>query len=94
MPAAVGESTQRTEIVNTAEDNRDNYRKAPSGKVLIRALHETYTVALKELKSLLKASNTAGGTNSTTESVKPSQDDGFKEVQRRKRHSTNEAAPT
>jgi hypothetical protein len=65
-PAAVRESTQWTEIVNTAEDNRANYCKALSGKVLFSAPHGTYTVALKELKSLMKASNSAGGTNTTT----------------------------
>jgi hypothetical protein len=92
-PATVGESTQWTAIVNAAEDNRASYCKALSGKVLFSALHGPYTVALKELKSLLKASNSAGGTNTKTESVKPSLDDGFKEVRRRKRHSTNEAAP-
>jgi hypothetical protein len=93
-PAAVGESTQWTEIVNTAEDNRAKYCKALSGKLQFGTLHGTYTVALKELKSLLKASNSAGGTNTSTESVKPSQDDGFKEVRRRKRHNTNEVSPT
>jgi hypothetical protein len=81
-------------IVNATEDNRASYCKALSGKVLFIALHGTYTVALKELKSLLKASNSAGGTDTTSESVKPSQDDGFKEVRKRKRHSTNEAAST
>jgi hypothetical protein len=55
-PAAVGESTQWTEVVNTAEGNRANYCKALSGKLLFSVLHGTYTVALKELKSLLKAS--------------------------------------
>jgi hypothetical protein len=93
-PAAVGESTKWTEIVNTAEDNRANYCKVLYGKVLLSVLHGAYTVAVKELKSLLKTSNSAGRNNATTESVKPSQDDGFKEVRRRKRHSTNEAALT
>jgi hypothetical protein len=63
------------------------------GKVLFSVLHGTYTVALNE-HSLLKASNSAGGTDTASESVKTSQDDGFKEVRRRKRRSTNEAAPT
>jgi hypothetical protein len=93
-PAAVGESAEWTAIVNTAEDNRATYCKALSGSVLFSALHGTYTVALIEFKSLLKASNSAGGTATGIESVKPTQEDGFKEVRRRKRHSTNEAAPT
>jgi hypothetical protein len=92
-PIAVGESAEWTVIVNTADDNRASYGKALSGSVLFSALHGAYTVALKDLKSLLKSSNSEGGTATGTESVKPTQD-GFKEVRRRKRHSTNEAAPT
>jgi hypothetical protein len=93
-PAAVGDSAEWTPIVNTAEDNRASYCKALSGSVLFSALHGVYTVALKDLKSLLKSSNSAGGTATGIESVKPTQEDGYKDVRRRKRHSTNEAAPT
>jgi hypothetical protein len=93
-PIAVGESAQWTAIVNTAEDNRDSYCKALSGKILFSVLYGIYTVALNELKSLLKASNSAGGTATANESLKPTQEDGFKEVRRRQRRSTNEAAPT
>jgi hypothetical protein len=93
-PAAVGESAGWTAIVNTAEDNRASYCKALFGSVLFSALHGAYTVALNDLKSLLKTSSSAGGTATGIESVKPTQEDGIKEVQRRKRHSTNEAAPT
>jgi hypothetical protein len=92
-PAAVGESAKWTPVVNTAEDNRASNCKALSGKVLF-TLYGTYTVALNELKSILKASNSADGVTRASESVKPTQEDGFKEVRRRKRHSTNEAAPT
>jgi hypothetical protein len=53
-PAAIGESDQWTAIVSTAEDNRASYCKALSGKLLISALYGTYTLALKELKSILK----------------------------------------
>jgi hypothetical protein len=93
-PAAVGESDECTAIVSSAEDNRTSYCKARSGKVLFSALYGTYTVAFEELKSILKSSNSAGGPTTASESVKPTQEDGFKEVRRRKRHSTNEAAPT
>jgi hypothetical protein len=93
-PAVVGESAEWTAIVNTAEDNRASYCKALSGNVLFSALRGAYTVALKDLKSLLKSSNSAGGTATGIEPVKPKQEDGFKEVRRRKRHNTNEAAPT
>jgi hypothetical protein len=89
-PAAVGKSTKWTAVVSTAEDNRASYCKALSGKVLFSALYVTYTAALNELK----ASTSAGGTTTANETVKPIQKDGFKEVWRRKRRSTNEAAPT
>jgi hypothetical protein len=94
MPAAVGESSEWTAIVNTAENNKASYCKVLSGSVLFSALHGTYTVALIELKSLLKANNSAGGAATGIKSVKPTQEDGFKEVRMRKRLSTNEAAPT
>jgi hypothetical protein len=68
MPAAVGERAEWMAIVNTAEDNRASYCKALSGKVLFSALCGTYTVALNELKSLLKASNSAGGATTASES--------------------------
>jgi hypothetical protein len=93
-PAAVGESAGWKEIVSTAEDNRASYCKALSGKVLFSALYGTYTVAFKELKSILKASNSTGGTTTASESVKPTEEDVFKEVRRCKRHSINEAATT
>jgi hypothetical protein len=93
-PAAVGLSDKWTAIVSTAEDNRASYCKALSGKLLISALYGTYTVALKELKFILKASDSAGGATTASEPVKPTEEDGFKEIRRRKQHSTNEAAPT
>jgi hypothetical protein len=93
-PAAVVESAEWTAIVNTAEDNRASYCKALSGKLLYCALYGTYTVALTELKSLLKASNSAGVATTASVCVQPPQEDGFKEVRRRKRHSTKKAAPT
>jgi hypothetical protein len=91
-PASVGESEQWSSIVNTAEENRQNFCKALNGKTLFSALYGTYTVALQELKALLKASSPAG--KSETTKCAASQEDGFKGVRRRKRHSTNENAPT
>jgi hypothetical protein len=84
-PASVGESEKWAAIVSSAEDNRENFCKALRGKPLFSALYGTYTVMLKELKSVLKA-------NSQTEQTK--QADGFKEVRSRKQHSTGEAAHT
>jgi hypothetical protein len=72
-PAVVGESAEWTAIVSFAEENRTNFCKALSGKTLFSALHGTYTITLKDLKSILKASKSAG---KATE--KPTQEEGFK----------------
>jgi hypothetical protein len=91
-PASVGESDQWSSIVNTADKNRQNFCKALTGKTLFSALYGTYTVALQELKAVLKASDPAG--QSQTPKSSATQEDSFKEVRRRKRHSTGEAART
>jgi hypothetical protein len=88
--ASVGESNQWSAIVNVAQENKLHFCKALNGKPLFSALHGSYTVALPELKAVLKASNSAG--QSQTPKPPATQEDGFKEVQRRKRHSTDEAA--
>jgi hypothetical protein len=90
-PASVGNSEQWSAIVNSAE-NRQNLCEALSGKTLFSALYGTYTVALHELKAVLKA-NTLASQSKTPKSA-ATQEDGFKEVRRRKRHSTDETAPT
>jgi hypothetical protein len=84
-PASVGDSDQWSSIVNTAEDNRQNFYKALGGKTLYSALYGTYTVAPQELKALLKASTTADPT--PTPKPASTQEDGFTEVRRRKRQS-------
>jgi hypothetical protein len=89
-PALVGDSDQWTSIVNTAEENRLNFCKALGGKTLYSALYGTYTVALQELKALLKASTTAVPT--PTSKPTSTQEDGFTEVRRRKRQSSDKAA--
>jgi hypothetical protein len=91
-PASVGNSEQWSAIVNPAEENRQNLCKALSGKTLFRALYGIYTVALHELKVVLKASTLAS--QSKTPKSAATQEDGFKEVRRQKRHSTDETAPT
>jgi hypothetical protein len=91
-PASVGESSQLSSIVSTAEENRQNICKVRNGKKLFSALYGTYTVALHELKAVLRASNPAG--QSKTPKSAATQEDGLKEIRRRKRHSTNETAPT
>jgi hypothetical protein len=91
-PASVGDSDQWSSIVNTAEENQLNPCKALTGKILFSALYGTYTVTLKELRALLKASSSAGQT--VTTKCAAHREDGFKEVRRRKRNSSNETAPT
>jgi hypothetical protein len=67
-----------TSIVSTAEDNGQNFCKAHTGKTLFSALYSTYTVALQELKGVLKASTRAGQSKTTKPAT--TQEDGFKEV--------------
>jgi hypothetical protein len=61
-PASVCDSEQWSSIVNTAEDNIQIFCKALGGKNLYSALYCTYTVALPELKALLKESTSADPT--------------------------------
>jgi hypothetical protein len=82
-PAPVGESEKWSSIVNVVEEKRQNFCKALTGKTLFTALYGTYTVALQELKTLLKVHAQAGQSKTTEE-------DGFKDVRRRKRHSSKE----
>lgn len=77
-PAVVGETAEWISIVSTDED------KALSGKTLFSTLDGTYGVTLNELNTLLKASTAA------TENEKLTQEEGFKEVWRRKWCSTTE----
>jgi hypothetical protein len=60
--ASVGDSDQWSSIMNTAEDKVQNSCKALGGKTLYSALYGTYTVALPELKVLLKESTSADQT--------------------------------
>jgi hypothetical protein len=94
-PAKVGESVEWSSIVNTAGDNRASYCKALTGKPLFSALYGTYNVTLIELKVVLNVSTLTSQTISPkTEGEQLAQDEGFKEVCRRKWHNTDEAAQT
>jgi hypothetical protein len=59
-PALVGESEQWSSTVSTAEEIRQNFCKALTGKTLFGALYCLYTVTLCELKAVLKANTPAG----------------------------------
>jgi hypothetical protein len=87
-PASVGDSAQWSSIVNAAEENRRSYCKALDGKTLYNALYGTYTVALQELKALLKATATINPSSKPTST----QEEGFTEVRRRKRQNCDTAA--
>jgi hypothetical protein len=91
-PASVGNSEQWSAIINSAEENKQNLCKALSGKTLLSALYGIYTVALHEVMAVLKATTLAS--QSKTPKSAATQEDGFKEVRKRKRHSNDEAAPT
>jgi hypothetical protein len=93
-PTTVGESAEWTAVVSTMEVNWTNYCKALSGKTLFSALYGMYMAALQELKALLKVSTTTGESITPQAAKQPTQDKGFQEVRRPKRHSSNEAART
>jgi hypothetical protein len=75
-PASVCENEKWSSIFSTAEGNRQNCCKIISGKNLFSALYGTCTVALHELKAVLKASTPAG--QSKTPKSAATQEDGFK----------------
>jgi hypothetical protein len=79
-PLSVGESKEWAAIISSAEDNREDYRKVLKGKTLFSALYGMYTVTLLDLKEIQKDIT--------------QQEDGFKEVHRRKRHCHEEPTPT
>jgi hypothetical protein len=86
-PASVGESEQWSSIVSTAEESRQNFCKILNGKNPFSAVYRTYTIALHELKAVRKATAPAGQFKAPKSAA--TQEDGFKEARRRKRHSTN-----
>jgi hypothetical protein len=94
-PTSVGTSQEWASIVSTVEENRASYCEALSGKPLYSALYGSCTVALQELKGLLKASVQAQ-CSVATKSTEPSrqQEDGFTEVRRRKRQNSQETGDT
>jgi hypothetical protein len=56
----VGESSERTSIVNSSEGNRANSCKAVHGKPLFSVVYGMYIVTLNELKAVLKVCAQAG----------------------------------
>jgi hypothetical protein len=91
-PASVGDRDQWSSTVNRSEENRQHFCKAIGGKTLYSALYSTYTVALQELKALLRASTTTDPTTRPT--PVSTQEESFTEVRRRKRKSSGKSAQT
>jgi hypothetical protein len=65
-PAKVGESSEWTSIVSSAEENRANFCKILKGKPLFSALYGIYTLTLNELKAVLKVKAQAGKCGAVT----------------------------
>jgi hypothetical protein len=95
-PTGVGESSQRTTIVNSAEENRAKVCKFLDRKPLFSALYGMYKVTLKELKAVFKVNAQAGqrGAVKETSLESTAQDDDFQEISRRKRPISNDTSET
>jgi hypothetical protein len=92
----VGESSEWTSTVSSAEENRANFCKALVGKPLFRELYGMYTVTLNELKAVIKVNAQAGQSGAVCKiSVESTaQDDDFQEVKRIERHIPNNTSQT
>jgi hypothetical protein len=70
-------------------------RLCPGRNFSVHCMAYIYTVTLKELKAVLKASTIAGKTKTPRATgIQPTQEECFQEVRRRKWHSTEEAIRT
>jgi hypothetical protein len=89
-PVKMGESSEWTSIVISAEENRANFCKILEGKPLFSALYVIYTLTLNKLKAVLKVKAQAGKCGAVTKASLKSaaHDDDFQEV---KRKETQEA---
>jgi hypothetical protein len=94
--AKMGESSEWTSIVSSAEENRANFCKILQGKLLFSALYGIYTLTLNELKAVLKVKAQTGKCGAVTKTSLESaaHDDNFQEVKRCKRHISNDTSQT
>jgi hypothetical protein len=90
----VGESSQWTTIVNSAEENRAKFFKFLDAKPLFSTLYGMYMVTLKELQAVLKVNTQTGQSGEVNETSLESkaQDDDFQEVKRCKRCISNDTS--
>jgi hypothetical protein len=86
--ARVGEGSQWTITVNSAEENRAKFCNFLDGKLLFSTLHGMYMVTLKELNTILKVKAQARQSEAVNKTSLNStaQDDHFQEVKRCKRY--------
>jgi hypothetical protein len=66
--AKVGEGSEWTSIVNSAEENRANVCKILEGKPFFSALYGIYTLIWNELQAVLKVNAQAGQWGAETKS--------------------------
>jgi hypothetical protein len=92
----VGESSQWTTVVKSAEENRDKFCKPLDGKPLFSALHDMYMVTLKELQAVPKVNTQTGqsGAVNKTSLKSTAQDDDFQEVKICRRRISNDTSET
>jgi hypothetical protein len=94
-PAKVGQSEEWSQIVATAQEDREKLCAVLRGKRLFSALYGVYCLALANLKAVLQ--NSVGRTSEpfqTTEPTASADDtDGFQERKRKKRNITGETSP-
>jgi hypothetical protein len=90
-PTKVGESSEWTTIVNSAEENRANFCKSLDWTLQFNALYSMYTVTLIQLKAVSAQAKHSDAVNKTS-SESTAQDDDFREVKKRKRHNSNDTS--
>jgi hypothetical protein len=95
-PTKVGETSEWTSIVRSADENRAKFCKILEGNPLFSALYGIYTLTLNKLKAVLKVNAQAGqcGAVTTTSLESATHDDDLQEIKRYKRHISNDTSQT
>jgi hypothetical protein len=91
-PDKVGESSEWTTVVNSAEENTANLCKILNGKPPFSALYGMYTVTLNELEAAVRVSaqiGVGGGVSKTSVEATAQKDD-FREVKTRNRRYSDD----
>jgi hypothetical protein len=89
----VGESDAWKKVVESAKQDRLNFCQILKGKRLFLALWDTYTVALNDLKIVLKESVRKDAMTEKTPAspeTEPCENEGFRQQRRRKGNSSSE----